>query len=693
MSTTVDDLEWQRIVEELRRSRAQLAEAQALARIGSWEWDIPANRVTWSDELFRIYGMQPGEVEPSYEGFLERVHPDDRASVDARNHQAFADHQPFEDVKRIVRADGEQILMRTQGEVMCDAEGAPIRMIGVCEDVTDRVRAQEAQAMLAAIVDSSQDAIFSVAADGTVRSWNGGAQRLYGYVGAEAIGRPVDVLLPPGRDEVHDRLVARLGKADRIDHFETQRVRKDGEVVDVSLAISAIRGPRGQLEGLSCIARDITERKRFDARLRHLVEHDALTGLCSRARFEEELALHVAQAARYHHTGAILVLDVDNFKYVNDTYGHPVGDLALQAIAQLQRDQLRDTDVLGRIGGDAFAVLLPRADAVDAGAVAHDLLEAVRHEITLAGGHALRATVSIGGALFDGESTDADDLLSAADRAMYEAKASGRDRVVVHAATQQRAARAISRTSWEHRVRTALAEDLFTLDCQPILDLRTGETHQYEVLLRLADEAEPVRPAAFLNVAERFGLIKAIDRWVVREAIHLLSLHLPVHPQLRLEVNLSGRSMGDQELIELIEHELLACDVPPTALVFEITETAAIANMAEARRFADRLSQLGCSFALDDFGAGFGSFYYLNHLPAQYLKFDGEFVRSPRSRTDEMLIEAIVQVARALGKQTIAEFVTDADALATIKRLGVDFAQGHHTGMPFPVAELGARLR
>ena len=186
----------QRTADELRRTSDMLAEAQRLARLGSWEWDIPGNVVTWSDELFRIYGLAPGAIVPSYESFLERVHPDDREAVDARNHKAFADHQPFEDIKRCVRPDGTEFLMRTQGEVIIDDDGQPIRMLGVCEDVTAEKEAERATAELAAIVESSEDAIVARFPDGRIRSWNAGAERIYGYSAVEVVGQPVAPLIP-----------------------------------------------------------------------------------------------------------------------------------------------------------------------------------------------------------------------------------------------------------------------------------------------------------------------------------------------------------------------------------------------------------------------------------------------------------------------------------------------------------------
>jgi EAL domain-containing protein (putative c-di-GMP-specific phosphodiesterase class I) len=251
-------------------------------------------------------------------------------------------------------------------------------------------------------------------------------------------------------------------------------------------------------------------------------------------------------------------------------------------------------------------------------------------------------------------------------------------------------ARRRARSSWVERIRRALEEDTFELYCQPILDLSNDQISQHELLIRMiGDEGEVIPPGAFLGVAERFGLIQAIDRWVVTRAIRLMEQQLQAGHELRLEVNLSGRSVDDKELPVLIQRELAETSVDPDNLVLEITETSLISNMDEARRFAEVLSRVGCRFALDDFGAGFGSYYYLKHLPLNYLKIDGDFVRTlPTSMTDQLMVKAMVQVAKGLGMKTIAEFVENEEIILFLKQYGVDYAQGFHIGRPRPVAEV-----
>jgi diguanylate cyclase (GGDEF)-like protein len=395
----------------------------------------------------------------------------------------------------------------------------------------------------------------------------------------------------------------------------------------------------------------------------------------------------VVHAQRYGGGGAVLVLDLDNFKHVNDTLGHGAGDELMRGVAALLRSRMRSTDLLARIGGDEFAVLLPHAKAAEARTVARLLVTAVRRHGVVLDGQQVRTTTSVGAALFDATTDDAEYLLACADAAMYESKGAGRDRAVLYSPDDSRKARLRHGASWQHRIDAALAGDGFVLHCQPILDLSTRAISRYELLIRMKGEGgDLVPPSAFLPSAERLGLIHEIDRWVSRQAIGLIQRH----PGVEFEVNLSGRSLDDAELLDSIGRELARSQADPSKLIFEITETATIANMDDARRFAEALAGLGCRFAIDDFGAGFGSFSYLKHLPAAYLKIDGDFVRTPRSRTDELVIEAIVAMAHGLGKRTIAEFVGDDETIAMLAAIGVDFAQGDHIGAPFAVADLGA---
>ena len=438
---------------------------------------------------------------------------------------------------------------------------------------------------------------------------------------------------------------------------------------------------------------DITERKRFEGQLQYLADHDALTGMLNRRRFEQELGRELARSNRYGTGGAVLAIDLDHFKYVNDSLGHSVGDELITRVGSIFRDRLRATDVIARLGGDEFAVILPGADEPEAVLVAESLLASLRDEgrIDSPLNHPKRITGSIGVALFAGARVTSEEILVEADIAMYDAKEAGRDRVKVYDRTQNQQELMHAGMTWVDRIRDALEEDRLVLYAQPILALAGDVVPRYELLIRmLGEDGDVIPPGTFLGIAERFGLIQAIDRWVLHQAVELLATQKRAGRPIELAINVSAKSVMDPELPALVTSELEAAGVDGEGLCFEVTETAAIVNVDRAKNFARTLSELGCECALDDFGAGFASFYYLKHMIFDYVKIDGDFIHNlPESHINQLVVQSVVAIARGLGKRTIAEFVGDAETLDLLKSYGVDFAQGFYVGKPQPLDVLG----
>lgn len=468
---------------------------------------------------------------------------------------------------------------------------------------------------------------------------------------------------------------------------EQRYLQAGGGAVWAAVYVTLIRDVDGRPLHFIAQVQDITERRRYESQLEHMVDHDPLTGLLNRRTFQRELEGHVARSTLYGVTGDVLMLDLDNFKYFNDTFGHSAGDQLIVRIAQGLRTRLRQSDVLARLGGDEFAVLLPRGTRKAAQATAEALLQVVRDQGAPTIGAKKWITASIGIAHFADGNLSAEEILVNADLAMYDAKEAGRDRWACYRTDEHDRPKIESRMKWAHQINEAIANDGFELLAQPIVPLNAEGPTQYELLLRMRDQhGDLIPPGSFLYVAERLGLIGEIDRWVILRAIDMLAEQRAAGRDLRFEVNLSALTMGDEELFELVERRLRETGVPPDRLIFEVTETAAVANITRAVRFAERLSKLGCAFALDDFGAGFGSFYYLKHLPFDYLKIDGEFVQHcAENETDRILISAVVQIAHGMGKRTIAEFVTNQETVEVLKHLGVDYGQGYHLGRPAPL--------
>jgi len=477
-------------------------------------------------------------------------------------------------------------------------------------------------------------------------------------------------------------------------HYRAERryLHAAGHPVPVDLSVAVVRDADGLARHFLAQVHDITERKSFEGQLQYLADHDALTGMFNRRRFEQELERELARAARYGTGGAVLAIDLDHFKYVNDTLGHSVGDELITRVGGIFRARLRATDVIARLGGDEFAVILPGADQSEAVLVAENLLNALREEgrVDSATNGPKRVSASIGIAPFGEATLTREELLVEADIAMYDAKEGGRDRLEVYDTAEDRQKRMHARLTWFDRIRDALDEGRFVLHAQPILALGSDRDPRHELLIRMVGEGDDlIPPGTFLYVAERFDLIQQIDRWVLKGAIALLAKHKRLGRSIQLGVNLSAKSVTDPELPGFVAGELERAGIDGRGLCVEVTETAAIVNVDRAKRFAHTLSELGCEFALDDFGAGFASFYYLKHMAFDYVKIDGEFIRNlPESRVNQLVVQSVVDIARGLGKRTIAEFVGDGETLALLRRYGVDYAQGFYVGRPQPLESL-----
>jgi len=671
--------------EERARSERLLTEAEHAARTGSFELELDSDYAHYSAGLRRIFATPP-ELELSRQHVIARVHPEDRELFQKSFDRARHTREPLRFEFRVTRFDGVERVVRARGEAIVESEGAPVKVVGTMEDVTEEAAARSARDLLSYVVQSTGDAIVTKALDGTITSWNRGAEQLYGYSAEEAIGQPIGLIEPAHRAGEQQKILQTLLAGESIDNFETEGIRQDGTVIDVSLTVSPVNDANGRIVSTAIIARDTTERVRYEERLRHMADHDQLSGLFNRRRFDEELKRELARAGRYAAHSAVLSIDIDNFKGINDSAGHAAGDAVLIQVARVLTNRFRSTDVVARLGGDEFAVLLSAVDTAEARGAAEDLLAEIRNSPAMYGGKPFRISASIGVTAFESDDATAGEVLVNADLAMYAAKTSGRDRVVVYTAPEARKARAMARLTWSQRIQDALERDRFVLHLQPILELATGQIKHGELLLRMkGDRGKLIAPGAFLPAAERFGLIHAIDRWVVARAIQLIAETIGPIPQVG--INLSGESVvGDHELLRMIEREIARSSVDPSKLIFEVTETAAIANMPDATEFARGLTSLGCSLALDDFGTGFGSFYYLKHLPVSYVKLDGEFIQNlPRSEVDEHVVKAIVGVAQALGIKTVAESVADEETIALLQKHHVDYAQGYFVGKPAPL--------
>jgi diguanylate cyclase (GGDEF)-like protein/PAS domain S-box-containing protein len=593
--------------------------------------------------------------------------------------------------RRYVRPNGTVVHTVATATVVPGDDGQPDFVLS---QLIDNTAAKQAEFQLAAserqlrtVFDASPIGMGTVRADGRFVTVNDALCALIGIERNLLVGSSSHVLFPPEERSVAGNVFeAVTAGTTPIAVIETTFMRADGVRRRGTIHLAHLAQFDGSAQVLVQLV-DVTERFQFEQQLQHQADHDPLTGLMNRRAFTRALEHHCARVARVGPVGALLMIDLDNFKYINDRFGHHIGDEVIASVSAVLRQRLRESDLLARLGGDEFAVLLTDSAPLDAQVLADALVEAVRGcTVRFNDSHDRRVTASIGIASFSDERPEPSDVMAAADMAMYDAKDAGRNCWVNSDDEFPERQHTRRRMSWIERIERALANDGFVLFGQPIVNLAHEATDYCELLLRMKqDDGSLMSPTRFLYVAERVGLAPQIDRWVARRAIEIATQL----PTTDLSVNLSARTLADPTFTTELRALFMTYGVDPRRLTFEITETAAVANMADARRFAFDLADLGCRLALDDFGAGFGSFYYLKYLPFDLLKIDGEFVEQIATSTiDQTIVSSLVSVATKLGKRTVGEYAHNQQTVDMLRFLGVDYAQGYHLGKPFPIDTL-----
>ena len=547
-------------------------------------------------------------------------------------------------------------------------------------------------------LQSIGDGVITADIDGLIQYMNPIAEELTGWSSTAAGGRrfaDVVTLLREGKREA---------VADPFKHclerFQPREdlllLRRDGHATAVDHRGSSLRDRNGNTIGAVLVLRDVSRERQLSHELAYQASHDPLTGLSNRWSFEAELrgALDSSRTKSVSH--ALCYLDLDQFKLVNDTCGHSAGDQLLKQTAESLSTQLRDSDLLGRLGGDEFGALLFDCSMSRAEEIAERLRRVLRESRFVWEDKVFEISVSIGIVPIRHDTGTLGDIQAAADLACYAAKDEGRDCVYVYEPGDEAIAQRHGEMQWHRRIKVALDEDRFVLYWQVMQplgpDLKPTQIHEFLVRM-LSPTGEIVPPMAFIPAAERYALMASIDRWVIENALEVIGSIDTERDQDLFTINLSGQSMADVELADFILDRMRRANVPASRLCFEITETAAISSFHQAATFIEKLRNAGCLFALDDFGAGLSSFGYLKRLPVDFLKIDGQFVRDiTRDPVDLAMLKSINGIGSVLGIRTIAEAVEDQDTLDLLKTIGVDYAQGYHIGRPEPVREACTEL-
>jgi diguanylate cyclase (GGDEF)-like protein/PAS domain S-box-containing protein len=541
-------------------------------------------------------------------------------------------------------------------------------------------------------LQSIGDGVISTCARGLIEYLNPVAEKLTGWSIAQARGRPLGEVLNLIDESTRQHVSHSLerlqgGAAALVTH--PVLVTRDGQEVAVEESSAPIRDRNGEVLGAVIVVHDVTRERRLKRALSYQATHDALTGLINRREFDVRLrdALTVAQSGERPY--ALLYVDLDQFKVVNDTCGHQAGDRLMRDVTGLLRARVRTQDTIARLGGDEFGILLEGTSVAQALRIAEAVRQAIHDYRFIWAGSTLNVGASVGVVEINRDTESAASVLSAADIACYAAKESGRNRVQVydgHGAVGRH-----RELHWAARLTRAVEENRLELFYQPIVPIAgAGPLAFHELTVQLRDDDGRLVPAGeFIPAAERYNVMPAIDRWVILQALARLR-NAPSGPAASpvLAVNLSGNSLSDQSFLEFVVEQAGAPDVA-RRLCFEITETAAVTNWSNALYFMKELQQRGCRFALDDFGSGLSSFMYLRTLPVDFLKIDGQFVTQVASNPiDRNMVEAICKIGRSLGIFTVAECVESEPVLAELKLIGVDFVQGYYLARPQPIAQL-----
>lgn len=669
-------IERQQTANRLLASEANLAKAQQIAQLGYWDWDVRHNRITRSKEVFNIFGTTPSEQPATFEYFLSLVHPDDRETVKAALQTAIASNTRYSLSHRIIRPDGTTRLIQGEGEITLADDGKPDRMFGTVQDITLIKKKEEQLAMAAKVFESSIEGITITDARGVIQSVNRAFTHITGYSEEEAIGRRPSILKSDRHDEEFYRAMWSTLMAEKKWEGEIWNRRKNGEVYPERLTITAITDEYGQVTHHVAVFHDMSEIRSYEDQLHFHAFHDALTGLPNRLLMLDRFHVAINHAQRLHKQVAVLVLDLDNFKHINDSLGHNIGDVLLQQVAERLKEGIDAGHTIGHLGGDDFAILIEQCeDEQEAVRMAEKAIALFAEPFNLAI-YETFVTVTIGITFFPGDGNDADTLLKNAELAMYRAKEEGKNKYQLFTTAMN--AKVVHRLSLENSLRKALDRNEFIVYYQPKVATATGRMVGMEALVRWqSGDGRLISPLDFIPLAEETGLIIPIGEYVLRQACRDTRQWLEKNKALVVSVNLSPRQFMQENLVQNITNILLETGLPPSRLELEITESAVMFNEEAALAKLFELKAAGIRLALDDFGTGYSSLHFLRKLPLSTLKIDRSFVKElPAEPNSAAIASTIIAMAQALHLDVVAEGVENVAQLDFLVRLNCTEIQG-----------------
>jgi diguanylate cyclase (GGDEF)-like protein/PAS domain S-box-containing protein len=695
----------------LSRNKRML-HALEVARMSVWDSVISSrkilkSRILWRDHGLALLGLEPANLIQPFEEFLRYVHPDDRQYVTKTMQDAIDQQGSYSIEYRVLWPDGSLHWLAARAQIQWSGTGQSARSVGIVWDISERKEAElalgEQKELAELTLGAIGEGVITTDTKGMVTYLNRTAEQLTGWMNRDlGSGVPVTLLfriVDETTGETVENVASKCLRLNKTMAFVAHGalVTKSGKRIPIEDSASPIRSPHGDILGAVIVFRDVSHERALKHELSWHAAHDPLTGLINRREFEAQVTGALTSAKEERHSHALMYLDLDQFKVVNDTCGHNAGDVLLKILAKMLHGHMRGADVLARLGGDEFGALLLNCPMDHAYQLANKLRHAVKDFRFAWESRTFEIGVSIGLVSINEDSKSVHELLSAADQACYAAKELGRNRVHLYEESDAMVAKRHGETMWVPLLSEALQSKRFVLYTQPIVSLNGAASEHFEVLIRMInDNGDLILPGAFIPAAERYDAMPPIDRWVIETVCGWLRDSREEAAQGRggnaqpgafYSINLSGSTLNDNSLGDFILEKFREYEVDATQICFEITETTAIANLDAAAMLIHRIRKLGCKFALDDFGSGFSSFAYLKMLPVDYLKIDGIFVRDiTANKVNHALVSAINDVGHVMGIETIAEFVENDDILEAVRLLGIDYAQGHAVGSLKPMA-------
>ncbi|MDA8129483.1 MAG: EAL domain-containing protein [Betaproteobacteria bacterium] len=679
---------------ELRQSQISLAEAQRIANLGSWEWDLATGELRWSDGSYRIFGLSREVFGATFAAFLQTIHPDDRARVQQALEAAREHGKPYGVEHRIVRPDGSERVVQERGEIAYDADGNAVRMVGTVQDITEQKAAELRLYQAAKVFENTSEGVVITDAARRIVAVNRAFTRITGYSEDEVMGREPSLLQSGRHDaEYYDRMWRAIDSHGRW-QGEIWNRRKNGSDYPEWLNISVVRDDAGAIANYIGVFSDITSIKEARDRVEYTAHHDALTGLPNRLLFRDRLEQALVLSRRSGSGVAVLFLDLDRFKVINDTLGHEAGDLLLREVAQRLTGCLRGEDTVARMGGDEFVVIQKGvAQPEDAALLATRMLTEISRPFSL-GGHEIVTGLSIGISLYPEDGEDVSTLLKNADAAMYRAKDKGRNGYQFY--SNEMTAAGMEHLELESDLRQALVRGELEVYYQPQIDLASGRIVGAEALARWHHPTRGmILPSVFIPLAEESGMIGPIGEWVLINACtDARAWQTAGLPGVRMAVNISGRQIGIDHTVEKVSAALKTSGLAPQFLEIEVTESVVMQDATRAISVLNTLKDMGVTLAIDDFGTGYSSLSYLKHFPLNKLKIDKSFVDGMVDNPDDAaIVMAIIAMAKSLRHTVIAEGVETEAQVERLREYGCDEIQGFFYSPPLPRERFAEFLR